>query len=82
MRVDANVSVHQEGTPLGIRTEIKNIGSIRAVANAVDFEIARQISLLEKGQVVVNETRSWDAEGSRTVAMRDKEELQVCVSPF
>lgn len=77
LRVDANVSVHRENSPLGTRTEIKNIGTIRAVANAVDYEINRQVRILDKGKQVVNETRSWDAESSKTVPMRDKEEKQV-----
>ncbi|KAK3913224.1 Glutamyl-tRNA(Gln) amidotransferase subunit B, mitochondrial [Frankliniella fusca] len=76
LRVDANISVHREGTPLGVRTEVKNINSIRAVANAIDFEIARQIKILRNGEKVINETRSWDSEASRTVPMRDKEEKQ------
>ncbi|KAF2899817.1 hypothetical protein ILUMI_06365 [Ignelater luminosus] len=76
LRVDANVSVHQPGEPLGTRTEIKNIGSIRGVAGAVNYEIQRQIKLLEKGEIVVNETRAWDAVNKITVAMRDKEEKQ------
>lgn len=76
LRVDANVSVHRKNSPLGTRTEIKNIGSIRAVANAVDYEIARQTRVLDRGQEIVNETRSWDAEHFKTVPMRDKEEKQ------
>ncbi|XP_034232499.1 glutamyl-tRNA(Gln) amidotransferase subunit B, mitochondrial [Thrips palmi] len=76
LRVDANVSVHRRNSPLGTRTEIKNIGAIRAVANAVDYEIDRQIRVLQCGKEVVNETRSWDAERMRTVPMRDKEEKQ------
>lgn len=75
--MDANISVHKEATPLGTRTEIKNIGSVRAVANAIDYEIKRQINVLESGHEIVNETRSWDAENSQTVPMRDKEEKQV-----
>lgn len=71
------MSVHQPGEPLGTRTEIKNIGSIRGVAGAVNHEIQRQIKLLEKGEVVINETRAWDAVSKTTVAMRDKEEKQV-----
>lgn len=43
LRVDANISVHKEGEELGVRTEVKNIGSIRGVANAVDFETGRQV---------------------------------------
>ncbi|RZF37087.1 hypothetical protein LSTR_LSTR012579 [Laodelphax striatellus] len=74
--VDANVSVHKPDTPLGTRSEIKNIGSIRAVAKAIDFEIDRQISMLQSGRTVANETRSWHAETNTTVPMRDKEMKQ------
>ncbi|XP_055679866.1 glutamyl-tRNA(Gln) amidotransferase subunit B, mitochondrial [Lutzomyia longipalpis] len=76
LRVDANVSVHEEGAPLGTRTEIKNIGSVRGVANAVGFEIERQIEILQRGGRIHNETRSWDATTKSTVSMRDKEVLQ------
>lgn len=77
MRVDANISVHKKGTPLGTRTEVKNIGSVRGVARAVDYEIQRQRQVLEQGGRVVNETRSWDADNNCTVPMRDKEMKQV-----
>jgi len=77
LRVDANVSVHREGEPLGVRSEVKNIGSVRAVAHAVEYEIDRQVKILEAGGVVVNETRAWDADSRQTVPMRDKEEKQV-----
>lgn len=76
LRVDANVSLHKPGTPLGTRTEIKNIGSIRNVAQAVNYEIERQRVLLDAGEQIQNETRSWDAASKRTVAMRDKEVQQ------
>ncbi|GFG30311.1 hypothetical protein Cfor_02126 [Coptotermes formosanus] len=76
LRVDANVSVHREGEPLGVRTEVKNIGSVRAVAHAVEYEIDRQVKILEAGGVIVNETRAWDADSRQTVPMRDKEEKQ------
>ncbi|XP_046684541.1 glutamyl-tRNA(Gln) amidotransferase subunit B, mitochondrial isoform X2 [Homalodisca vitripennis] len=76
LRVDANVSVHRRGTPLGVRSEVKNIGSIRSVARAVDYEIQRQITLLQGGGQVINETRAWDPEHNCTVSMRDKEEKQ------
>ncbi|XP_051173159.1 glutamyl-tRNA(Gln) amidotransferase subunit B, mitochondrial [Leptopilina boulardi] len=75
-RVDANVSVNRLGEPLGIRTEIKNIGSVRAVAAAINFEIERQILMLDEGRKIVNETRAWNAECNKTVAMRDKEDKQ------
>ncbi|KAF5304422.1 hypothetical protein FQR65_LT07952 [Abscondita terminalis] len=76
LRVDANVSVHKGGDPLGVRTEIKNIGSIRAVAGAINYEIKRQIALREESCSILNETRSWNAASKVTVAMRDKEEKQ------
>lgn len=76
LRVDANISINKLGEPLGIRTEVKNIGSIRGVAKAVDYEIQRQIRLVEQGGSVKNETRSWDAISNKTVVMRDKEVLQ------
>lgn len=76
LRVDANVSVHRPGEPLGTRTEIKNIGSVRGVAGAIKYEIKRQLALLEHGGMVHNETRSWDAVNKQTVPMRDKEVVQ------
>lgn len=76
LRVDANVSVNKRGQPLGTRTEIKNIGSVRGVANAIKYEIERQIKLLTEGESVINETRAWDAVSKCTVPMRDKEEKQ------
>uniref|UniRef100_A0A3Q4AQZ9 Glutamyl-tRNA(Gln) amidotransferase subunit B, mitochondrial n=1 Tax=Mola mola TaxID=94237 RepID=A0A3Q4AQZ9_MOLML len=57
LRVDANVSVHKPGEPLGIRTEVKNINSIRYLAKAIDYEIQRQIDILQSGGRVQNETR-------------------------
>ncbi|KAG7314171.1 hypothetical protein KOW79_022667 [Hemibagrus wyckioides] len=76
LRVDANVSVHHPGEPLGIRTEVKNINSARFVARAIDYEIQRQFEVLESGGTVLNETRSFDSKTGTTVPMRDKEGLQ------
>lgn len=76
LRVDANVSVNREGEELGTRTEIKNIGSVRAVANAISYEIHRQIQVKEDGGEIHNETRAWNANNRVTVSMRDKEVLQ------
>lgn len=76
LRVDANVSLRRPGDPLSIRTEIKNIGSIRGVAGAIKHEIERQRIVLESGGRIVNETRSWDAAAKVTIAMRDKEVVQ------
>jgi aspartyl-tRNA(Asn)/glutamyl-tRNA(Gln) amidotransferase subunit B len=56
---------------------VKNIGSVRAVAHAIEYEIDRQIKILGGGGIIVNETRAWDADSRQTVPMRDKEEKQV-----
>ncbi|TKS68389.1 Glutamyl-tRNA(Gln) amidotransferase subunit B, mitochondrial [Collichthys lucidus] len=76
MRVDANVSVHKPGEPLGIRAEVKNINSVRCLARAIDYEIQRQIEVLQRGQTVQNETRAYDSKSGETIPMRDKEGLQ------
>jgi len=77
LRVDANISVRRMGeTELGVRTEVKNINSVRSVAKAVEYEVARQIHILEAGDCVENETRSFDYNDKVTVAMRDKEAKQ------
>nr|XP_012803624.2 glutamyl-tRNA(Gln) amidotransferase subunit B, mitochondrial isoform X1 [Jaculus jaculus] len=73
LRVDANISVHHPGEPLGVRTEVKNLNSIRFLAKAIDYEIQRQISELENGGEILNETRSFDHKLGCTVPMRDKE---------
>ena len=57
IRVDANISVREVGAPLGTRTEVKNLNSLRSVARAVEFEVWRQISVLEAGGIIDNETR-------------------------
>lgn len=69
--------MHQPGEPLGTRTEVKNIGSVRGVASAIKYEIDRQIDILEKGGNIANETRAWDAATKKTLPMRDKEQQQV-----
>ncbi|XP_036097045.1 glutamyl-tRNA(Gln) amidotransferase subunit B, mitochondrial isoform X1 [Molossus molossus] len=76
LRVDANVSVHQPGEPLGVRTEVKNLNSARFLAKAIDYEIQRQIKELENGGEILNETRSFDYKLGCTVPMRDKEGKQ------
>ncbi|PAA85604.1 hypothetical protein BOX15_Mlig007646g4 [Macrostomum lignano] len=82
LRVDANVSCRPAppaagGSGLGVRTEIKNINSLAALARAIDFEVARQAAVLDAGGEVINETRALadDATG-RSVSMRDKERVQ------
>lgn len=76
LRVDANVSVHKPGEPLGVRTEVKNINSIRYLARAIDYEIQRQIEVLQRGGTVQNETRAYDSKSGETIPMREKEGLQ------
>ncbi|KAM6147891.1 glutamyl-tRNA(Gln) amidotransferase subunit B, mitochondrial [Erethizon dorsatum] len=76
LRVDANISVHHPGEPLGVRTEVKNLNSIRFLARAIDHEIQRQIDELESGGEILNETRSFDYKLGCTVPMRDKEGRQ------
>jgi aspartyl-tRNA(Asn)/glutamyl-tRNA(Gln) amidotransferase subunit B len=74
-RCDANVSVRPRGQDaLGTRTEIKNLNSFRFVEKAIDFEVERQIDLLEDGGEVVQETRLYDADRDETRPMRSKEE--------
>lgn len=75
LRCDANVSVRPEGQKeFGTRTEIKNINSFRFVEKAVEYEIKRQIKLIEDGGKIVQETRLWDSNKDMTVSMRSKEE--------
>ena len=62
------------GGPLGTRTEIKNVNSFRFVGRAIAYEIARQISVLEGGQAVVQATRQWDDDAGVTRLLRSKEE--------
>lgn len=74
-RCDANVSIKPLGaSELGTRTEIKNMNSFRAVKNAIESEIKRQIELVEKGERVVMQTRLWNEADGKTYPMRSKEE--------
>lgn len=73
MRFDVNVSVAPEGDPLGTRTETKNLNSFKAVERAVEFEVERQIGLLEKGESIVQETRGWNEDKQVTFSQRSKE---------
>lgn len=75
MRVDANVSVRQgPDAPFGTRCEIKNLNSLRSVLRAIDHEALRQVTLLEGGGTVTQETRHWDEDSGRTHTLRSKEE--------
>ena len=75
MRCDANVSVRLRGEKkLGTKVEVKNLNSIRNVKRAIEFEINRLIDLVEKGEPVIQQTRSFDANNGTTFALRSKEE--------
>ena len=75
LRCDANISVRLRGnTTLGTKVEVKNLNSIRNVKKAIEFEIERIIELLEKGESIKQQTRSFDASNDTTFAIRDKEE--------
>jgi aspartyl-tRNA(Asn)/glutamyl-tRNA(Gln) amidotransferase subunit B len=75
-RCDANVSVRRPGEPLGTRCEIKNLNSFRFLQQAIDYEVRRQIELLEDGGTVVQETRLFDPGRNETRPMRSKEDAQ------
>ena len=74
-RCDANVSVRRQGAAkLGTRTELKNLNSFRFIEKAINYEVARQIEVLEGGGTIVQETRLYDADKDETRSMRSKEE--------
>jgi len=76
-RCDANVSVRPAGeTKLGTRCEIKNLNSFRFLEQAIEFEVRRQIELIEDGGTVVQETRLYDPDRHQTRPMRSKEDAQ------
>lgn len=75
LRCDANVSVRLKGEQkLGTKVEVKNLNSIRNVKTAIEFEIGRMIKMLENGETIIQQTRSFDAGNDTTFAIRDKEE--------
>lgn len=75
LRCDANVSVRKIGeTQFGTKTEIKNLNSFKAVQKAIQYEIERQIEVIESGERVFQETRLWNDDTGKTVLMRSKEE--------
>ncbi|MFP4599616.1 MAG: Asp-tRNA(Asn)/Glu-tRNA(Gln) amidotransferase subunit GatB [Persicimonas sp.] len=74
-RCDSNVSVRPTGQKeLGTRTELKNINSFKFIKDAINFEIARQIDVLEEGGEIIQETRLYSPDRGETFAMRSKEE--------
>src|SRR5262249_13015492 len=73
-RCDANVSVRRPGEPLGTRCEIKNLNSFRFLEKAIEFEVRRQVELIEEGGKVVQETRLFDPDKGETRSMPTKED--------
>jgi aspartyl-tRNA(Asn)/glutamyl-tRNA(Gln) amidotransferase subunit B len=76
LRCDVNVSVMRSGSAVyGKKVEVKNMNSFRNVSRAIGYEWERQVALLEQGEEVISETRTFDAESNRTSSMRSKEAL-------
>ncbi len=74
MRFDVNISIAPEGSDqLGTKTEVKNLNSFRSVERVVEYEIKRQTKLLEKGEIVRQETRGWNDATGETTGQRSKE---------
>jgi aspartyl-tRNA(Asn)/glutamyl-tRNA(Gln) amidotransferase subunit B len=74
LRAEANISVRPKGQKeLGTKTEVKNVASFSGTQKAIEFEIKRQVKLLNDGGAVVQETRGWDADRGITVSQRQKE---------
>ena len=77
LRCDVNLSVRPvDCETLGIRTEMKNLGSFKAIAKAIEYESKRQITVLESGRTVLQETRRWDEEQNVSISMRTKEDAE------
>src|SRR6476469_9355354 len=77
-RCDANVSVRRPGEPLGTRCEIKNLNSFRFMQQAIDYEVRRQIELIEDGGTVVQETRLYDPDRSQTRSITATSPILTC----
>ena len=74
LRCDANVSVRRRGSSeFGVKAEVKNLNSFRFLQKALDYEISRQVGILEAGGTVSQETRLWNLDEQKTVGMRSKE---------
>lgn len=77
LRADVNVSVKKKSdTKLGTRTEMKNMNSFRSIVRAIEYEVDRQIDVLEDGGTITQETLRWDDVSGKTFPMRDKEDAQ------
>ena len=76
LRADINLSVRPVGGELGVRTEMKNINSFKAIVRAIEYESSRHIEVLEDGGQLVQETRRWDDDKGQTFGMRSKANAQ------
>ena len=77
LRADVNVSVRKKGeTKFGTRTEMKNMNSFRSIVRGIEYEVGRQIEVIENGGKVIQETLRWDDVSGKTFSMRDKEDAQ------
>lgn len=74
MRADVNISVRKPGAGLGTRCEVKNVNSLKAVQQAIEYEAQRQVEIIEGGGKIDQETRLWDPAKGETRSMRSKEE--------
>jgi len=75
LRCDANISIRPKGSQeLGTKTEVKNLNSFRSVQRAIEYEIQRQIDMVEDGERIIQETRTWDENKGITLSLRSKEE--------
>jgi aspartyl-tRNA(Asn)/glutamyl-tRNA(Gln) amidotransferase subunit B len=75
LRCDANISIRPVGqNELGTKVEVKNLNSIRNVRRAIDAEVERQTKMLDNGEIIIQQTRGYDADTNTTTGQRDKEE--------
>ena len=74
MRADVNISVRKPGGPLGTRTELKNLNSVRFIRQAIEIEAKRQVKIIEGGGTITQETRLFDPNKGETRSMRSKED--------
>ena len=76
-RADVNISIRKKGeTKFGTRTEMKNMSSFRSIARAIEYEVQRQVEVIDNGGVITQETIRWDEVSGKTFSMRDKEDAQ------
>jgi len=75
LRCDGNISIREKGTePFGIRSEVKNMNSFKALEKALNYEYGRQVEAVTKGEILTVETRRWDETNNETIVMRSKEQ--------